>query len=276
MHDASKRPSRKEVTIRFGPLSVLVNVYSGTYKPQSSTTVCIGDTESGHEPTRLTHEKYCAVCSGGGEHAVGVTRKAFPASKGFKLAPVAASVEVEALEASEEFRDEMNLIEIDPAQYSLFCLETANVYWLSPSGEDPIYGGLVGALTDSDRVFVTRWAPRTNVGLYRVVARAGLLGMIELTPFTSLRAAPNEPPVIDSTQERFARMALDMVPKASMEDLPVLAENPHKKILMAAADAALEEGESAVRMTDQSRGRFEDSLADASLRALLEQDDDFS
>lgn len=275
MHPASKRSSRKEVTIRFGPLSVMVDVYSGTYKPQSSTTVCVGDEGGGHEPTKLTHEKYCAVCSGGGEHAVGVTKKAFPASKGFKLAPVAASVELEALEASEGFRDEMNLIEIDKDLYGLFCLETANVYWLSPSGDDPTYGGLVGALTDSDRIFVTRWAPRTNVGLYRVVARAGLLGMIELTPFTSLRAAPNEPPAIDSTQERFVRMALDMVPKASTDDLPVLAENPHKKILMAAADAALEDGEAAVKMTDQSRGRFEDSIADASLRAMLE-DEDFS
>jgi hypothetical protein len=268
MHPASTRATRKGIKVTFGPLNFTVDVYGGNYNPPSSTTVCVGDGH-GHEPTKLVSEKWCPVCSTEHEHTVGVTKKAHHQGRN-KLIPIEAEDSIVALQASEEFRDTMNIVRVDVDALEAFTLTSGKVYWLVGEETDAIYCGLIGCLGDYDSyAYVVRWASQKNVKFYRLVARGGLLGMMELTPGTTLRAAPIEPPPPSDDGKALVKMVLAQLPEIGSEELPAITENPHQKALEEAAIRASEEGVSAVKRRGQKRSTFGDEVAQTELEALL-------
>jgi hypothetical protein len=268
MHPASSRPSRSKVKLKLGPISLLVDVYGGTYSPPSRSRACLGQDGAEHDPTKLKSlGQVCPVCDnleGRIEPAVSLEGK---------LVVVDKATEVEALEASEAHRDEMPLVPITYAAYRDSVLESSDVYWLAPSdgAVDELYTALANEIELNDRLIVTRWASRKNVNLYRVVGRGGLLGLIKLLPGAELRAAPIEPasltPGAYAQATSLVQSVLDSTPALAGDDVSSLMENPHRDTL----ELAAAEGEGkVVRVLKQNRATFSDNLASASLAATLE------
>lgn len=273
MHPASSKPSRSNIKIQVGPVSLTVDVFSGTYKAPSPTKACIGTETAGHEPKKLTPgsstSASCSICG-----TSGTVKPAHPGANG-KLTVVAESVALEALEASAEHRDGMPLIRVPFDVLNENVLESAEVYWLAPSdGPNDLYAGLVQAISESTEAVITRWAPQKNVSLYRLVSRADVLGMVKLVAAETLRAAPNEP--VDLPEEAWlqaramAKMALEMAPLVSAEELVEISGNPYTEIITEAATKAIESGAATVRIAHQNRTTFGDNLASAALLAMLE------
>jgi hypothetical protein len=268
MHPASSRPSRSNIKLKLGPISLLVDVYGGTYTPPSRSRACLGQDGAEHDPTKLKSlGQVCPVCDnldGRIEPAVALEGK---------LVVVDKAAEVEALEASEAHRDEMPLVPIAYAAYRDAVLESSDVYWLAPAGgkTDELYTALAQEIELNDRLIVTRWASRKNVNLYRVVGRGGLLGLIKLLPGAELRAAPVDPAPLEGTAyvqaTALVQSILDATPALAGDDVVSLMENPHRDTL----ELAAAEGEGkAVRVLKQNRTTFSDNLASASLAATLQ------
>lgn len=268
MHPASSRPSRSNIKLKLGPISLLVDVYGGTYTPPSRSRACLGQDGAEHDPTKLKSlGQVCPVCDnldGRIEPAVALEGK---------LVVVDKAAEVEALEASEAHRDEMPLVPIAYSAYRDAVLESSDVYWLAPAGgkTDELYTALAQEIELNERLIVTRWASRKNVNLYRVVGRGGLLGLIKLLPGAELRAAPVDPAPLEGAAyvqaTALVQSILDSTPALAGDDVVSLMENPHRDTL----ELAAAEGEGkAVRVLRQNRTTFSDNLASASLAATLQ------
>lgn len=277
MHPASSRPSRSGVRLKVGPVEMPVDVFSGTYNAPSATSACVGTENHQHDPTKVSNHKVCSICSANQEvdGDVGIIKSARSSGRG-KLAVIEQSAVAKALEVADEHREQMPVVRVPREVYEASALESADVYWLQPGAgaSEELYAGLAASIAESDQVFVTRWASQKNVYLYRLVSRAGLLGLIKLKPMADLRAAPTEPPALTDGGKAMAQLALGMVAEVGDQAaVAELAENPYKKTLELAADKALEDGRKSVRMSGQSRNKFSDNLAAASLAAMLEEAD---
>lgn len=273
MHEASSKPSRSNIKIQVGPVSLNVDVFSGTYNAPSPTKACIGTATAEHEPKKLTPgsstSASCTICG-----TSGTVKAAHPGANG-KLTVVADGVALKALEASAEHRDTMPLIRVPFSVLEANALESAEVYWLAPSdGPNPLYAGMVEAVGASAEAIITRWSPQKNVFLFRLVARAGVLGMVKLVAAETLRAAPNEPISLSESEQQkalqMAVMALGMAPSVSAEELVEISGNPYTEIITEAATKAIESGAKTVRIAHQNRTSFGDNLAAAALAAMLE------
>lgn len=274
MHPASSRPTRSNVKLQVGPLTLNVDVYGGQYKPPSATSACVGHANAKHDPVKVKQVKVCSVCEGHADGDVGEIVSA-RASTGSKLVPISESAKAAALEASAEHRDAMPVVRVPVEVLSQNVLESAEVNWLVPSSDgDTVYAGLVLAVRDSEEAVITRWASQKNVYLYRLVERDGVLGMVKLVPAETLRVSPIDPIELSAQDaanaKAMANMALGMAPTFGREQLVEISGNPYAKTIADAADRALESGVSAVRMANQNRTTFGDNLAAAKLAAMLE------
>lgn len=273
MFPASKRSSRSNVMLQLGPMTLNVDVFSGTYTPPSAKTYCKGTEAAGHESHELTSKRYCPVCSKDGELIVGeVIRSA--ASDSGALMPVGAAAVAERLLNVEPLRDTMELRAVEPGVFAERFVESANIYWLTPSeGTLPAnYLGLIRAIEERALVLLTVWASRTVAKPYRVGVHGGMLTLTELVPGTTLRAAPSDPPEADekAVQKAAGYFALAADDLASVEEVEQLAIDPGREALRRAANAAEAAGEETLKVERGERRTFAATAAEADLEALLE------
>jgi hypothetical protein len=273
MQPASKRSSRSNVVLSVGPMSITVSVYSGVYKAPSASTFCKGTEDGPHEATPIQSERFCAVCSAGGQHVVGEEVRAYKSDTG-ALVPLAASAQADRLLDVAPLRDVMQVHAVDLDDLRASAIESSNLYWLTPSAGDAVaYLGLVKAIEEDGLVLVTAWASRSVAKLYRINSHNGLLSMVELVPAGDLRAAPIEPPTADAKMVDRARALFALAAEpVTREEIAQLAIDPGREALRRAANEAERAGAEPLVKPRGERITFEENAATADLTALLEAD----
>lgn len=271
MQPASKRSSRSNVQLAVGPISITVSVYSGVYTAPSPKSYCKGTADGAHEATAVHSQRFCAVCSEGGELVVGEEVRGFASDTG-AVVPLPAEAQAERLLDVAPLRDVMQAHAVDPADLRASAVESASLYWLTPAAGDQVaYLGLIKAIEEDGLVLVTAWASRSVAKLYKLGVHNGLLTMVELVPENSMRAAPIDPPTADDKQVDRARamfsLAAERVDRAAIEQLAV---DPGREALRRAANKAEAAGAEALVVPRGERVTFAENAATADLAALMD------
>lgn len=276
MQPASKRSTRSDVTLQVGAMKVSVNVYSGTFTPPSPKSFCRGTEEHAHEAQEVkSRGRFCPVCAGtvGSTVEVGEVVQAYKSDTG-ALVPIGADAKAERLLDVAPLRDVMEVRAVAPADFSSRFVESGNIYWLVPNGDQDAnaYLGLIQAIEEDGLVLVTVWASRTVAKPYKVGVHAGMLTLTELVPESTLRAAPADPPEGDAkkVKQAAAMFRLAAGDTASSEEVEQLAIDPGREALRRAANRAEAEGAEQLKVGRGERVTFAERAAEADLAALLE------
>jgi len=146
-----------------GALTVSVNVHAAAASKPRNAQVCVGTAGAEHLPIRVTTTMRCASC--GDIHSAD-TKKARPVGDGYIVL-----TEEDIAAATGDlvpFKKTMDLVAHPAAQVDALTAPGKSMNYLQPApGFEVTYAMLAQAITARpDVVYVTRWVPRTALGVF--------------------------------------------------------------------------------------------------------------
>ncbi len=186
---------RTGVTVQFGLLSIPTSVQTAVEPEPANRTVCLGG--GTHDPVRITMPITCPECGPVKPYQTTKAREV-----GDRLVPIGDLLSKRDVTA---YAQSMALAAHPAGQVDLGTINGEHVYYLVPMrGAEHAYAALT-AFVDAhpELAFVTQWAPRSRVGLFRLgvthqKGKQPVLTMFERLAVSRLRAAPELPVEADT------------------------------------------------------------------------------
>lgn len=184
---------RKNVALSFSLLTATVNVVSALVPKERNVTVCTGaGGHPEHDPMRIKQESTCAQCGTVGYHEL---HKAREVSDGLVLL-TAEDITAVAQDAT-QWKAKMTLTPHPGADVETSTAPGGKAYYLEPvGGHEQSYQVIVAMVqAHPELAFVTRWTPRSTMGVFRLIAHDGVLLMQERVAGDKVQPAPTFAPV---------------------------------------------------------------------------------
>ena len=180
----------KSVGLNFGLLSCAFAVHGALEPKDKNVTVCTGVDDKEHDPIRIAQKRVCAEC---GEVPFAQVQKAREVPDGLVLLTAEDLEEVK--QDASPFKTKLDVTPHPSAQVLAGTASGDKAYHLvpTPGGETTyhVLAGLVAA--HSELAFLTRFTPRSNMGVFQLTVQGGALLMIERIQGDRIKAAPAIP-----------------------------------------------------------------------------------
>lgn len=179
---------RKNVALSFSLLTATVNVLSALVPKERNVTVCTGaGGHPAHDPVRIRQENQCSQC---GTVAFHELQKAREVSDGLIL--LTADDITEAAVDATQWKAKMSLTPHPSADVEVATAPGGKAYYLEPvAGHEQNYGVLMHMISEHPELaFITRWTPRSSMGVYRLSVHEGALLMQERVAGDKVQPAP--------------------------------------------------------------------------------------
>lgn len=195
---------RSSVNLTFGVMACTVAVHSAVVTKQANVIVCTGRTAELHEATRIYETKNCPVC---GVVHMDSLDKARKTPEGLVLLEPEDLTEI-ATDAA-EYKDRMAMTPHPALDVEVGTVAGSKAYHLVPNrGHQDSYAALVSLLHEHPELaFVTKWTPRSNMAVFRVLSDGTSLFAQERIAGDALHPVPDILPATEAMAQALAGMA---------------------------------------------------------------------
>lgn len=197
------------ITLGMMPLGVNVKTIVEGEKSTSMSNVCVGTTDSPHDPIRIKQINRCPIEDCANEDKESHAKAKAVSKTELVLVP---QTEIDAMsEEAKKYTEAMPITLHSTEDVLASTIETGTAYFLEPSGPAfaPVYATLVSVIKKHpEKSLITMWAARSAPTMYRFGVRDDVLVIRQLAWPHQVQAAPSVPKQFDPAWEAQAEMFL--------------------------------------------------------------------
>jgi non-homologous end joining protein Ku len=176
----------KDVVLSLGMISCTVRVESALYTQDYLTNVCIGSTDTAHDPIAVSRPLTCEHCGPIAQHT---TKKAKKEGGGLVLLEDTEVAELAGNDA--EYRGKVQLVPYNAADVLTKTGQAEKYYFLTTQNSPENYALLAEIIKRyPEKLFVAKYAVRTKAQIYVAQVKGDCILLQERTFVTGLKPIP--------------------------------------------------------------------------------------